>query len=166
MTGRCAASQRCSPPIRFIADIIGWTVRCIALPLLDVDRVALFDVLDRAALFDVLDRAALFDVLDRAALFNVLLALHRPLLSPTLAMTTSGGPLAKGGASVSMMGLCMYMFMCMRGATVELLAKSGCFSRLSRAYLITAGVATLAKGVMFGMPAKGERLAKSCRRDG
>ena len=148
MTGRCAASQRCSPPIRFIADIIGWTVRCIALPLLDVDRVALFDVLDRAALF------------------NVLLALHRPLLSPTLAMTTSGGPLAKGGASVSMMGLCMYMFMCMRGATVELLAKSGCFSRLSRAYLITAGVATLAKGVMFGMPAKGERLAKSCRRDG
>ena len=157
MTGRCAASQRCSPPIRFIADIIGWTVRCIALPLLDVDRVALFDVLDRAALFDVLDRAALF---------NVLLALHRPLLSPTLAMTTSGGPLAKGGASVSMMGLCMYMFMCMRGATVELLAKSGCFSRLSRAYLITAGVATLAKGVMFGMPAKGERLAKSCRRDG
>ena len=157
MTGRCAASQRCSPPIRFIADIIGWTVRCIALPLLDVDRVALFDVLDRAALFDVLDRAALF---------NVLLALHRPLLSPTLAMTTSGGPLAKGGASVSMMGLCMYMFMCMRGATVELLAKSGCFSRLSRAYLITVGVATLAKGVMFGMPAKGERLAKSCRRDG
>ena len=148
MTGRCAASQRCSPPIRFIADIIGWTVRCIALPLLDVDRVALFDVLDRAALF------------------NVLLALHRPLLSPTLAMTTSGGPLAKGGASVSMMGLCMYMFMCMRGATVELLAKSGCFSRLSRAYLITAGVATLAKGVMFGMPAKGERLAKSCQRDG
>ena len=148
MTGRCAASQRCSPPIRFIADIIGWTVRCIALPLLDVDRVALFDVLDRAALF------------------NVLLALHRPLLSPTLAMTTSGGPLAKGGASVSMMGLCMYIFMCMRGATVELLAKSGCFSRLSRAYLITAGVATLAKGVMFGMPAKGERLAKSCRRDG
>ena len=81
-------------------------------------------------------------------------------------MTTSGGPLAKGGASVSMMGLCMYMFMCMRGATVELLAKSGCISRLSRAYLITAGVATLAKGVMFGLPAKGERLAKSCRRDG
>ena len=139
--------KRSSLPIRCIAGIIGWTVQCIALPLLDVARVALFDVL-----------------LDRAALFNVLLALHRPLLHPTLAMTTSGGPLAKGGSSVSTMGLCMYMFMCMRGAAVKVLAKTIRVSLLSSATLFNmAGALMFVKGGarIFELLAKRMLLAKS-----